>query len=258
MALETKKVLITVKTYPNPSTKYGETVCCAGIDLRTNEWIRLYPITYRDLDNSKKFKKYTIIEVKCEKAKNDKRLESYRVDVESIKIVKWLDSKKKWESRKEFVIPTISPSFCHILSSIEHNKSLGTFKPCKIDFSWKKSTLQVSSKREKCYAQLSFFDKKKNTIEEIPYIFYYHFKCAENSECSGHKLPILDWEIGQAYRDWRNQYATEDILLAKIKERWLNLMCSKDNDVYFYTGNMQRFKDQFMILGTFYPKKINL
>jgi len=35
MPLETKQVLITVKAYPNPSVKYGETVCCAGIDIET-------------------------------------------------------------------------------------------------------------------------------------------------------------------------------------------------------------------------------
>jgi len=67
LKLETKTVLITVKAYPNPSKKYGETVCCAGIDLQTNSWIRLYPVTYRDLEYSKRFKKYDIIKVKCAK-----------------------------------------------------------------------------------------------------------------------------------------------------------------------------------------------
>ena len=32
-----KRVLITVKAYPNPSKKYGETVCCAGVDVNTTE-----------------------------------------------------------------------------------------------------------------------------------------------------------------------------------------------------------------------------
>lgn len=64
MPLITKKVLITVKAYPNPSTKYGETVCCAGIDIDTGKWIRLYPIPFRDLDSAKQFSKYTIIEIR--------------------------------------------------------------------------------------------------------------------------------------------------------------------------------------------------
>ena len=93
MKLETKTILITVKTYPHPSKKYGETVCCAGIDVQTLQWTRLYPITFRDLDESKKFKKYNIIRVKCERA-NDRRIESYKVDCDTIEIIDYLNTKK--------------------------------------------------------------------------------------------------------------------------------------------------------------------
>ena len=65
---ETKKVLITVKAYPNPSKKYEETVCVAGIDVDNGKWIRLYPITFRDLDENRRFKKYSIIQVRVKKA----------------------------------------------------------------------------------------------------------------------------------------------------------------------------------------------
>jgi hypothetical protein len=73
--------------------------------------------------------------------------------------------------------------------------------------------------------------------------------------CPGHKLPIVDWEIKQSYRKWRSLYGSEDELLQKIKQRWLNEMCAQEKDVYFYVGNMNRFHDQFMILGVFYPPK---
>jgi hypothetical protein len=43
--------------------------------------------------------------------------------------------------------------------------------------------------------------------------------------------------------------------LEKIRQRWLTLMCNGANDLYFYVGNMQRFREQFMVLGVFYPKK---
>lgn len=251
----TKRVLITVKAYPNPSKKYGETVCCAGIDLDTLEWLRLYPIPYRDLDSSKKFKKYTIIKVRCSKAPDDHRVESYKIDMDSIEPVSHLDTKQKWESRKRIVLPTVSPSFCSILKDTATNKSLGTFKPCDIDFSWKKATLESEAKREACYAQLSFFDTKKKAIEQIPFDFYYHFKCHERPECPGHQLPIIDWEIGQAYRNWRYKYRPQAQLLQKNRQRWLDLICSDKNDVYFYVGNMKRFHDHFMVLGVFYPQK---
>ncbi len=253
--LLTKRVLITVKAYPNPSKTYGETVCCAGIDVETLQWVRLYPVPFRDLDSSQKFKKYTIISVQCWKAPDDHRVESYKINMNSIEPLSHLDTKQKWESRKKIVVPTVSSSFCSILTDTEKNKSLGIFKPRDIGFSWQKATLENEAKREACYAQLSFFDTKKGAIEQIPFDFYYQFKCGGCPDCPGHRLSIIDWEIGQAYRDWRYKYKSQELLLQKIRERWLDRICSEENDVYFYVGNMKRFRDHFMVLGVFYPQK---
>ena len=191
MTLQTKQVLITVKAYPNPSKKYGETVCCAGIDLDTRSWIRLYPVPYRDLDSSQKFKKYTIIEVGCRKANDDTRAESYKVDSDSIRIVRWLDTKNNWCDRKRIVLPTSSVSFCQILTETENGKSLGMFKPCQISFSWNRSKRESQAEREACYAQLSFFDKQKDAIEEIPFDFYYQFRCTASPAAQGISCRLL-------------------------------------------------------------------
>jgi len=255
MSLQTKQVLITVKAYPNPSKKYGETVCCAGIDLKASSWIRLYPVPFRDLDSSQKFKKYTIVKIRCWKSPDDRRVESYKVDFDTIQIVRWLDTKENWRLRKEIVLPTVSGSLCQILRDTDDGRSLGVFKPCEITFSWKRATPNSQARRVACYAQLSFFDKRKGAIEDIPFDFHYQFKCAGIADCPGHRLPIIDWEIGQAYRDWRHKYRAESLLLEKIRQRWLDLICADSNDVYFYVGNMQRFRDQFMVLGVFFPKK---
>ena len=120
MTQETKQVLITVKAYPNPSRKYGETVCVAGVDISAHKWIRLYPIPYRDLDNDKKFAKYSLVEVKVRKATDDTRPESYKVDTDSIKILDQLDSKNNWGKRKPLILPTASTSYCAILEESQH------------------------------------------------------------------------------------------------------------------------------------------
>ncbi len=257
MPLETKTVLITVKTYPNPSRKYGETVCCAGIDTENACWIRLYPIPYRDLDRSSKFRKYNIIRVRCKKANDDLRVESYKVDADSIEIVDHLDTgnKRDWAARKKLVMPTLTPSFCQILEDASAKKSLGMFKPSDIAFTYKKAPPADEDKRRSCYAQLSFLDAKKEAVEKIPYDFYYHFKCSGSTDCPGHKLLITDWELGQAYRDWRLRYSKGEELFSKIREKWLDNMCSKRKDTHFFVGNMKRFRKQFMVLGVFYPPK---
>lgn len=35
------RIVVTVKTHPNPSTKYDETVCTAGVDLDAHRFVRL-------------------------------------------------------------------------------------------------------------------------------------------------------------------------------------------------------------------------
>lgn len=251
---DTKKILVTVKAYPNPSKKYGETVCVAGIDIQTQKWVRLYPIPYRDLDEDIKFKKYATIQVRAIKPKDDKRPESFKVDVDSIKVLDYFDTKDKWERRRKIVLPTADKSFCEILKSNEINKqSLGMFKPKNIDFMVCKAKPKNEEARESCYAQLTFFNDKKKAIEAIPYEFRYQFFCENEPLCQGHNLIIIDWEIVQSYRDWRYKYKPESLLIEKIKERWLTRMCSAKNDVYFFVGNMHRFPTTFMVLGVFYP-----
>jgi hypothetical protein len=256
LRFETKKILITVKAYPNPSVSYRETVCCAGVDIDNFTWIRLYPVPYRDLDSDKKFKKYSIIEAKCAKASDDRRPESFRVQAESINILSYLDSHDKWKKRKEIVLKPPVTSLCRIIKGLkEMDLSLGLIKPENISFIVKKKSLSDPEERSRPYAQLGFFDKTKNVIEEIPYHFFYQFQCASENNCPGHKLSIIDWEIGQAYRDWRRNYPEEMLLLAKIKERWLSIADTAKKDVYFYVGNLHRFQEVFAVLGVFYPPK---
>lgn len=256
--MQFKKVLVTVKAYPNPSKKYGETICVAGIDLEINKWIRLYPIPYRDLDEDQKFQKYTVIEVKATKASDDKRPESYKIDCSSIKKIDYFDTKKdKWKRRKSVIMPTLSKSFCSILEeSNTEDKSLGMFKPQNVNFIYDKVKPKDEEKRNAYYAQLTFYNKDKKTIEDIPFNFKYSFSCNSTPDCKGHTLSIIDWEIGQAYRSWRRKYRDENTLLEKIKERWLGRMFSEKNDTYLFVGNWKRFRANFMVLGVFYPPRV--
>ncbi|MBE0436951.1 MAG: hypothetical protein IBX56_14235, partial [Methylomicrobium sp.] len=52
-----EKILILAKTYPSPSAKHIETSCVAGINEQ-GQMRRLYPIPFRLIDDSRKFKKW--------------------------------------------------------------------------------------------------------------------------------------------------------------------------------------------------------
>ena len=165
-----------------------------------------------------------------------------------------LDTKAGWAERKKIVMPTVSTSFCAILAENQQaGKSLGLFKPKDISFSFEKRKPADAEEREDCYAQLSLFNKQKDAIELIPYNFYYTFKCVHESQCKGHKLLIVDWEMGQAFRSWRSRYPNESVLLEKLKEKWLGELCSDKKDTHFMVGNVHRFQGTFLVLGVFFP-----
>lgn len=255
MAIEKKRVLITIKAPPNPSKKYHETNCCAGIELETGNWVRLYPIPFRLLDYHKQFPKYSIISVECQKPTRDKRVESYRVNQDTIRVLSRLGTENRWSERKKIVLPTLSPSFCRILEEVTIHKSLGMFKPTGVGFEIKKCPPKDQKRHEAAYNQYYLFDKKLKPIEKIPFTFYYRFKCHNSPNCPSHKLMIHDWELVEAYRRWRQKYEKESVLLSRIREKWLDDLCAPSRDTYFYVGNMWQRPKQFMVLGVFYPPK---
>jgi len=87
-ATTTLRLLVTVKAYPSVSTKYNELVCCAGI-TEDRQWVRLYPVPYRDLPNHTQFQKYDIVEVTCERreAHKDNRPESWRPRLDTMRVI---------------------------------------------------------------------------------------------------------------------------------------------------------------------------
>jgi hypothetical protein len=72
-----ERVLITVKTYPTLSRKYGETVCTAGI-REDGSWVRMYPVPFRRLEEAQQYSKYDWVECDLIRNASDPRPETFR------------------------------------------------------------------------------------------------------------------------------------------------------------------------------------
>lgn len=248
------KVLVTVKTYPNPSRKYTETVCVAGMDLQTHEWLRLYPIPFRDLAAYQRFKKYSIIAVKMAKTPQDNRPESRRVESGSIHVEGVLDTKRSWSRRREVVLANGHTSLCALKREQKsRGTSLGVVKPATVEFRAEPTELPDAELRKAYYAQSSLFGSTLTSVEPIPYRFSYRFTCPGEAACPGHDLSIVDWELMQSYRSWRIKYRDERVLLAKIEQKWQDEMFSPMRDSYLYVGNVFLHQQSFLVLGVFWP-----
>lgn len=71
-----ERILITVKTYPTLSRKYGETVCTAGV-REDGSWVRVYPVPFRRLDEAEQYRKFDWLECDLVRSRKDPRPESH-------------------------------------------------------------------------------------------------------------------------------------------------------------------------------------
>lgn len=250
-----KRILIVVKTYPTPSKKYEETVCTAGV-TDDGQWIRLHPIHFRDLPSNQRYRKYAWIEIDVEKHNKDLRPESFRPFSDTIQITEYLDtSKEGWRRRKEVLLPLASQSLEQLESfKLNTNTSLGMFKPKEIlSFDCRAEQEDWDPRKKIIVDQQTMFTSPKSPLEKIPYSFHYRFRCFDPA-CKGHDLEIIDWEIYQSYRDWRWRYPDRETLIAKLTEKWRDIMFHPSRDPYFIVGTHSRWKT-WMIIGVFWPPK---
>lgn len=249
-------MLVVAKTYPNLSKKYDRTVCTAGIDLDTNQWIRIFPIRFFDLPYNQRFSKYDIIEIEVERA-NDKfmRKESHHAKDSSIRVLQNITTANNWAKRKEIMFPFLSRSVEELTSKYDaDHTSMGIIKPKKIvDF--------VATPIERCRdwekdlvmgIQQTLAGIYNSPLEKIPYKFSYVFECDAPACKIKHDLMIEDWEIGALYRTEKQRLGENESLL-KVAEKYKDIFINT-KDLYFVVGTESNWNN-WLIISVFYPKK---
>jgi hypothetical protein len=252
-----KDVLICVKTYPEYSAKYTETVCTAGILKDTKQLIRLYPITYRYLEGDMKFEKYQWISAIIEKSPKDNRPESYKVQLDSIHLGQSVGTSDNWKERKYWVLKeqNIFKSLEALLAAQEtKGTSLGLIKikeviKFEIIDKTKQDIEEGESKKDQIMKQLAFLGAKKD-LELLRFRFTLHFLC-NDSRCKTHRASILDWEFGELYRKLKERENWKGLIEQKIAE-----IFSPNKETYLFMGNMVGHPRAFSVLGFFWPPVI--
>ena len=257
---EKLKVLITVKTYPIPSGKYDELVCTAGV-TESGDFIRLYPINFRDLPFSQQYKKYQWIEVMAEKhLGSDVRKESYRPDSDTIQIIgePIKSNPGNWAKRAHYALAKKARSMEDLNDQRKANRtSLGIFKPKVIrdleisndDPEWKASFIAALQ-------QARLWEDRtvsKMPPRKVPFKFHYRFEC-DDPRCNGHRMMIEDWEVGALF--WRlvDQGCSHQDAANRVKKKFFDELCGQDKDTHFFVGTILAHPASWVVIGVFYPK----
>jgi hypothetical protein len=262
------KVLITVKTYPLPSSDHGEVVCTAGL-LNGEKWVRMYPISSKMYDD-KKYPKYSWVELNLIKHPHDFRRESYMPQNgldEPIRFIEKIGTDDHWAVRKEYVYKEVFTSMETVIAlSKSENRSLATLKPLKItDFVIEETERDWKPQWREKLKQLRMFDinddglaKPRKIISKVPYVFKYRFMSQGDS--NPRELSIHDWEIGTLFWNClRQSDGDEENAKALVRQKYFDEFVNQKELLLFlgttYEFHKRRVDNPFIIIGVFYPTK---
>jgi hypothetical protein len=113
---------------------------------------------------------------------------------------------------------------------------------------WKQGDLQKLSQQD------LFLTKDKKPLEKIPVGFYYTFRCDGCRNKNPHRMKIIDWELAELWR--RNRRGNDEATtIDLVRQRFMTEMCGPDRDPHFFTGNLAKHQNTFLILGVFWPPR---
>lgn len=245
-----ERILVTVKTYPTLSRKYGETVCTAGV-REDGSWVRLYPVPFRRLTEKEQYRKFDWLECDLIKNPGDPRPESYRpTDAKQLIAMGHMDTKDNWRERRRFLLQTakVYTRLQPLIDGAKANSlSLAVFKPTRIlDFIWEEedrewNPAKVAELHNRSLQGVLFeedaWQQTFKLIAKLPYSFSYRFVDAEGKAS---EMQILDWEAGQLYWSCMKRYGNDEaVALAKVKDKYFNEFLKKD--LHFFLGTTQQF-----------------
>lgn len=244
------RVLITVKTYPTLSRKYGETVCTAGI-REDGSWVRIYPVPFRRLEETEQYRKYDWVECCLVRNSSDPRPESFRpVDENELQPVAHMDTADGWRDRRRILLRTarVYQRLDELIAGAKANQvSLAVFRPSRIlDFRWEQEERQWNKDKLRQMRELTnqldlFADnswrKTFEVIPKLPYSFSYVFEDAAGKRSD---LQVLDWEAGALYWNClRSTEGDEQAAIAKVRQKYFEDFLAKD--LHFFLGTTQQF-----------------
>ncbi|MBX9471411.1 hypothetical protein [Microcella sp.] len=259
---EKAQVLITVKTSPQPSTKYKDTVCTAGVRLDDDSprWICLYPIPFRHLETDLQFKKYDLIELEIRRRHEDSRKESYSPDWSSVRRVDHFDP---WERRVDALRNLPLTNTCELSAAARADHAApslglgGVADLTGLTFErhpgWNEKQRAILSR---ALEEVDLFGSglTPRKLEPPRLVVTYRYRCT-GPTCSGHRGQILDWELTALQQRLRS--VTDSELKRVIETKFVDEMFASGRDSHFLMGNFENpvKRDKFSVLGVWYPRQ---
>lgn len=206
--------MILIKAQPHRSSRYFETVCCAGVG-RDRQWKRQYPVPFRILKDSQKFVRWQWISYDYVRPKEDLRRESQKVISKTL-VANGLMKKSE---RAAFLAPIVRGS---LREADGFRDSLALVRPKQIRLdAIEKSAEEIFSETEKhkaLAAQLSLLEEDE-TVEPLTPCRMQFILHWTDQDGRHHRQECDDWETVTAFNRFDREYG-QNIAIQYIKEKY--------------------------------------
>ena len=233
------EAIILIKAAPVVGPKHGETVCCAGIDLYGN-WLRMYPVSFRVLDDTKKFKRWDKVRFRWRLPSEDLRQESRHVDSQSLEIIGRMPNQDKSPFLNSQIVTSLNEQRAM-------GRSLALLKPTIRSFHYeRRPQVEVDTEQsqiDQFHSQVDMFIPRPSVPQKAcPYSFKYRY-ATDDGERDG---TCQDWETEATFFKWRNLYG-EQQALDRMQHQFGEVLPKRG--LYFAMGTHSRWQDTWLING---------
>jgi len=257
---ERMRVVVTVKAYPGVGRTAGETICVAGVrcDRGVPEWVRLWAVQFRELRRELQFQKWQLIELEATPSDRDRRPESFRPNLDSLRLGSVISPRRDWAERWRLLgeLPGAT-TLCELIRAQDQQPaaSLGLARVLPGAQAIVRAGPVWTAEKEllaHIAAQPNLFrEDALEILKPAPFQVVYRWHCADDS-CPGHEHATCDWEAGQAARKFMKRYGEPS---QQLLQRFGDAMLGADHDTFFFVGNQHQYPSTFLVLGAFYPPK---
>lgn len=235
-----ESILILAEAAPTWSNKYRSYLVCTGGVSKTNGWRRLYPMPLDSVQS--KIHRWDIIEVETTKPEHDPRIESRKINPDSI-----VNRGKALENREEQRIFLNNLSEASLDISIKEKRSMTLIKPEILDFHIKER------KGETIQLTLNGKPFRKQPYGDVGLI--YEWRCPTPCQVCRkrpHHMECFDWGANIL---WKRYEKDKEKAIEKVTEMCYWKMKEKF-DVWFLLGTHSRYPfSKWMIVGLLWMKK---
>ena len=219
---------------------------------------RIFPVPFRLLDGSDRFRKWEWIDAKVRTTTKDQRPESRRIDVDSLNrsgVV--IDTNDGWSERLRWIEPHIVPSFDALEQRRQNSgETLGILCPTRLHSleitpaerpEWTPEDLEKLTRD-------GLFDtpdvRARPPLRKVPFDFHYHYEIETPNGVETLKHKITDWEAGALYWHCHGKPNRDELIKQKLEIEF------SAKRLLFLMGTVHRFPNQWLIVGLIYPPKL--